>query len=211
MKKYLLIVTVAASGILAGCGAGKDPGYAYMPDMYYSVANETYANHQALKDAGVNYNGLPVAGTVDRGEDLNFVYPFKNDSTGYAMSATIKNPLDTMNVAIDMKEAERMYLIHCGICHGAKLDGNGPLFKGGDGPYSAAPKNFMDPAVIALADGTMFHSITYGIRAMGSYASQLTPKQRWEVIAFIRSKQGRTAPATDSTAATKDSTAIAKN
>lgn len=216
MKKYLLIATVAASGMLAGCGAGKGPGYAYMPDMYYSVAYETYANNaQRLKDAGVNYTGLPVAGTIDRGGDLNFVYPFKNDSTGYAMSATVKSPLDTMGVAIDMKEAERLYQINCGICHGAKLDGNGPLFKGGDGPYSAAPKNFMDPAVIALADGTMFHSITYGIRAMGSYASQLTPKQRWEVIAFIRSKQKGTAPAApaaDSTATTKtDSTAVAKN
>lgn len=214
MKKYLLIVTVAASGMLAGCGAGKGPGYAYMPDMYYSVANETYANTQALKEAGVNYNRLPVAGTVARGEDLDFVYPFKNDSLGYAMSSSVKSPLDTMGVAIDMKEAERLYQIHCGICHGSKLDGNGPLFKGGDGPYSAAPKNFLDPAVIALSDGTMFHSITYGIRAMGSYASQLTPQQRWEVIAFIRSKQKGSAPATpaaDSTAATPvDSTAVAK-
>lgn len=212
MKKYLLIATVAASGLLAGCGAGKGPGYAYMPDMYYSVAYETYAPTSRLKDAGVNFNGLPVAGTVERNGDLNFVYPFKNDSLGYAMSATVKNPLDTMGVAVDLKEAERLYLINCGICHGAKLDGDGPLFKGGDGPYSAAPKNFMDPAVIALADGTMFHSITYGIRAMGSYASQLTPIQRWEVIAYIRSKQKGSAPATpDSAAAKTDSVAVAKN
>lgn len=216
MKKYLLIATVAASEMLAGCGAGKGPGYAYMPDMYYSVAYETYANNaERLKVAGINYTGLPVPGTVSRNADLNFVYPFKHDSTGYRLSATVRNPLDTMNVAIDMKEAERLYQIHCGICHGAKLDGNGPLFKGGEGPYSAAPRNFMDPAVIALADGTMFHSITYGIRAMGSYASQLTPKQRWEIIAFIRSKQRGTAPATpaaDSTAAAPaDSAAVASN
>ena len=211
MKKYLLIATVAASGMLAGCGAGKDPGYAYMPDMYYSVANETYASTAVLKTAGVNFNGLPVTGTVSRDADLTFVYPFKHDSIGYAMSATVKNPLDTMNVVIDMKEAERQYLIHCGICHGSKLDGNGPLFNGGEGPYSAAPKNFLDPAVIALADGTMFHSITYGIRAMGGYASQLTPRQRWEVIAYIRSVQKGTAPADTTGAAPADSAAVAKN
>ena len=169
-----------------------------------------------LKDAGVNYNGLPVAGTMARGSSAaNFIYPYKNDSTGYAMSASVKSPLDTMGVAVNMKEAERLYQINCGICHGSKLDGNGPLFKGGDGPYSAAPKNFMDPAVIALADGTMFHSITYGIRAMGSYASQLTPMQRWEIIAFIRSKQKGTAPAApaaDSTGTAKtDSASVAKN
>ncbi len=214
MKKYLLVATVAVSSVFAGCGAGKDPGYAYMPDMYYSVANETYASTDALRNAGVHYNRLPVAGTVSRDEDLRFVYPYKHDSVGYAMSANIKNPLDTMDVAIDMKEAERLYLVHCGICHGAKLDGNGPLFNSGEGPYSAAPKNFMDPAVIALADGTMYHSITYGIRAMGSYASQLTPRQRWEVIAYIRSKQKGSAPETpaaDSTSAKTDSTAVAKN
>ena len=208
MKKYLLISTVAASGLLAGCGAGKGPGYAYMPDMFYSVAYETQANNvQRLKDAGVNFTGLPVAGTVSRNADANFVYPLKNDSLGYAMSATIKNPLDTMAVVVDMKEAERLYQINCGICHGTKLDGNGPLFNGGDGPYSAAPKNFMDPAVIALADGTMFHSITYGIRAMGGYASQLTPMQRWEIISFIRSKQKGLAPAAP---AATDSAAVVK-
>ncbi|MFV0606699.1 MAG: c-type cytochrome [Niabella sp.] len=207
MNKYLLIATVAASGILAGCGAGKNPGYAYMPDMYYSVANETYAPTTHLKEAGVNYNGLPVAGTVSRVDDLNFIYPYKNDSLGYALSATVKSPLDTLGANIDLTEAERLYQINCGICHGSKLDGNGPLFNGGDGPYSAAPKNFMDPAVIALADGTMFHSITYGIRAMGSYASQLTPKERWEIIAFIRSKQkGTAAPAPAA-----DSATVAKN
>lgn len=207
MKKYLLIATVAASGFLAGCGAGKGPGYAYMPDMFYSVANETYADNSALKQAGVSYNGLPVAGTISRNDDLNFIYPYKHDSLGYALSATVKNPLDTMGVAVDMKEAERIYQIHCGVCHGAKLDGNGPLFKGGEGPYSAAPRNFLEPAMVAMADGTMFHSITYGIRAMGPYASQVTPKQRWEIISFIRSKQKGSAPAeapADSTAATKE-------
>jgi hypothetical protein len=39
---------------------------------------------------------------------------------------------------------------------------------------------------------------------MGSYASQLDAKQRWMVIAYIKSKQGKTqstvAPAADSTA-----------
>ena len=206
MKKYLLIATVAVSGILAGCGAGKNPGYAYMPDMYYSVAYETYAPTDALQKAGITtYTGLPVEGTVARGANVDFVYPYKNDSLGYALSKNVKSPLDTV-AHVDLKEAERLYLINCGICHGAKLDGNGPLFNGGNGPYTAAPRNFMDPAVIAFADGTMFHSITYGIRAMGSYASQLTPMQRWLVIKYIRSKQKGTAPAIT----TPDSTSVAK-
>ena len=60
----------------------------------------------------------------------------------------------------------------------------------------------------AFTDGHYFHVITYDIRTMGSYASQLSPDQRWWVIKYIRSKQGgKTATAkTDSTAATVPAT-----
>lgn len=213
MKKYLLITGVAVSGILAGCGANKNPGYAYMPDMYYSVAYETYSPTDVLHKAGVNYTGLPVLGSVARGED--FPFTLKHDSAGYAQSALLKNPLDSAGAKVDLKEAERLYLIQCAICHGAKLDGNGPLFKGGEGPYSAAPKNFMAADMKAMASGTMFYSVTYGIRAMGSYASQLTPHQRWAIVKYIKEKQRGSAadtPATDSTAAkpAADSATIAK-
>ena len=111
-----------------------------------------------------------------------------------------------------MVEAERLYLVNCGICHGSKLDGNGPLWKDGNGPYPAAPKNLMGDDMKALADGTIFHAITYGKGQMGSYASQLSTAQRWMVIAYIRKQQagGGTKAATDSTAAVKtDSTAAA--
>jgi hypothetical protein len=56
-----------------------------------------------------------------------------------------------------------------------------------------------------LADGTYFHSITFGKGQMGSYASQLSTMQRWMVIAYIRSKQDTgKAPATAATTATAD-------
>ena len=194
------------SAVVAGCGAGKDPGIAYMPDMYYSVAYETYASTKQLKDSGINYTGLPVAGTVAVNEDVAFHTNLKHDSAGYAQSAFLKNPLDTVTT-INLKEAERLYLINCGICHGAKLDGDGPLFKGGEGPYSAKPAALVGDALYeAMAPGTMYYSITYGKGQMGSYASQLTPKQRWEVVAYIKSKQKKTAPAATAPAADSSAT-----
>lgn len=214
MNKYFFIVSVVVSAVLASCGAGKDnPGSAYMPDMYYSRAYETYASTEDLKNDGIHYDGLPVAGTIARDEDLTYTFNLKNDSTGYAQSAFLKNPLDSAGAKIEMKEAERLYLINCAICHGDKLDGNGPLFKGGEGPYTAAPKNFKDAAMIAMAPGTMYFSVTYGKGQMGSYASQLTPHQRWMVVSYIKSKQGGAkAPAAggDSTKVAMDSTATAK-
>ena len=200
MKKFLIIIgCVAMTFAVISCGRGRrDTGSTYMPDMYYSRALETYSALDTTKfTSDVNesgekifYNRLPVVGTVARGDMA--AYKFKNDSLGYANSYTVTNPLD--KAAIDMKEAERLYLVNCGICHGKKLDGNGPLHV--SGAFAAAPKNFIgDPKMIAMAEGTMFHSVTYGIRSMGSYASQLNTERRWMVIAYIKSKQAKPADA----------------
>lgn len=212
MKKIWIItsVIVVAATVMVSCGSDRNPGRAYMPDMTYSKAYETYAPAQERLDnseaKGATYTGYPVAGTIARGESLP--YPYKNDSAGYALSASVKNPLDV--TTINMKEAERLYLINCGICHGTKLDGNGPLYNDGNGPFQAAPKNFMDDAMKAMPEGTMFHSVTYGKGQMGSYASQLKPVQRWEIIAYIKSKQGGGKVAADTAAKKPDSVAVAK-
>ena len=188
MKKFLIIAGCVAMGVVViSCNkVRRNTGRAYMPDMYYSRAYETYASTEALEKTGAHYNAMPVQGTIARGEMLP--YTLKNDSAGYTQSASIKNPLDSTSA--DKTEAERLYLVNCAVCHGSKLDGNGPLWKGGDGPYPAAPKNFMDDDMKKMAEGTMFHSVTYGKNLMGPYASQLSPKQRWMVVAYIKSKQG---------------------
>jgi mono/diheme cytochrome c family protein len=199
MKKFALFTgTIAMAFAIVGCNqVRRDTGKVYMPDMSYSRAYETYASTEALTQAGI-HNARPVEGTVARGALGS--YPFKNDSIGYARSAEVKNPIDPATV--DLKEAERIYLINCGICHGTKLDGNGPLWKGGDGPYPAAPRNLItDPIATTMAEGTMFHSITYGKNLMGGYGSQLSSKQRWEIVTFIKTKQAEAAGA--ATAAVK--------
>ncbi len=215
MKKFLIIAGFITAGItLVSCDQPRrSPGRAYMPDMTYSRAYETYAeaqerlNNSAVEGTKPSYNNRPVVGSIARGDMAP--YANKNDSTGYALSAAVKNPLDL--ATIDMKDAERLYLVNCGICHGSKLDGNGPLFKGGDGPYTAAPKNFLADDMKIMPEGTMFHSVTYGKGQMGSYASQLTPKQRWAVIAYIKAKQGGgKVGAADSTGTAKADSAIAK-
>jgi hypothetical protein len=70
------------------------------------------------------------------------------------------------------------------------LDGNGPLYKGGDGPYPAKPATLVgDVKYESMPEGQMYYSVTYGKNLMGSYASQLSKAQRWAVIKFIKSKQ----------------------
>lgn len=205
MKKFWIITGFAAVVVaMVSCNkVRRSPGRAYMPDMSYSRAYETYATREGLQREGVNYSSLPVKGTIARGDMLN-IYPNANDSAGYAASAGFSNPLPALS-AKDFVEASRLYLVNCGICHGEKLDGNGPLYKDGTGPYPSKPATLVgDPKYMAMAEGTMFHSITYGKNAMGSYASQLSTQQRWMIIHYIKEKQqasaGGNKAATDSMA-----------
>jgi len=190
MKKLVIIFFSALSGFLIiSCGGDKhsDPGRIYMPDMYYSRAYETYLDHSNLAAKGVTYNNRPVNGTVSRGEELP--YHLANDSTGYAQSAGVTDPLPRLKDA-EMTEAERLFLINCAICHGPALNGNGPLYKDGTGPFAAKPAVLVgDPKIEALPEGTLYHVMTYGKNLMGSYASQLDRKQRWMVAQYIKMKQ----------------------
>jgi mono/diheme cytochrome c family protein len=205
MKKIWVIAgCLIAGAVLVSCNkVRRNTGRVYMPDMSYSRAYETYASTEALQKKGVHYNAMPVEGTIARGDTLT-VYPNKNDSAGYANSKDFANPMPALT-AIQFKEASRLYLIYCGICHGEKLDGNGPLYKNGDGPFPSKPATLVgDPKYAAMAEGTMFHSITYGKNAMGSYASQLSTEQRWMIIHYIKEKQA--AMGSTATPPVKDST-----
>ncbi|MDQ2862526.1 MAG: cytochrome c [Bacteroidota bacterium] len=196
MKKLKIIVAFMLAATLItvfeSCDSKREPGKIYMPDMTYSRAYEAYAPNN-LKQENINYVQYPVEGTIRRG-DL-FPYPLPNDSNGYKMSAQIKDPLPPLDT-IQMAEAQRLFNINCAICHGPKLDAQGPLSTGGKigGVANLTLKQYVDMPV-----GTMFHSVTYGKNNMGSYASQLTREQRWMVIQYVKSKQLEGSAAADST------------
>ncbi len=203
MKNTSIIACLTALVFLAACSDVKrKPGSVYMPDMAYSRAYESYADHSNLEAKGINYNNRPVAGTISREEEMPFhiAKDQPGDTANYAASKLVPNPYDSLNTK-DMEESERLYLINCAICHGDKLNGNGPLYKDGAGPYAAKPAALVgDAKYEAMPGGQMFYSIAYGKNLMGSYASQLSRKQRWMIIAYIKEKQkagkAKAAPAT---------------
>ncbi|MCZ2458308.1 MAG: cytochrome c [Chitinophagales bacterium] len=194
MKKFLIITTGIITVLMtSSCNrVRRTPGRDYMPDMRFSRAYESYASTEALTKKGIFYNARPVEGTMARGDESPFpiAQDKMGDTTNYFASRQVKNPLDPDSV--DMTEAERLFLVNCAICHGAKLDGNGPLYKGGDGPYPAKPATLVGDATYEnMPEGQMFYSVKYGKNAMGSYASQLSTKEIWMVITYIKSKQGK--------------------
>jgi cytochrome c553 len=186
------IILTACIAVISSCDSVKrKPGTVYMPDMAYSRAIETYANLDSAvfttdpnkRGAEIFYNAKPVLGTMQIGDFAE--YTLADDSAGYALSASIKNPLASLNRK-DSLEAARLFNINCAICHGADGKANGPLATSGK---IGGVANLTADAYVAMADGTMFHSIYYGKNNMGSYASQLSRKQRWQIIQYVRSLQ----------------------
>ena len=192
MKKLSIITVLFATAFVISCSDVKrSPGTVYMPDMAYSRAYETYADHSNLAEKGINYNNMPVAGTISREEEMPFhiAKDAPGDTSHYTAAKLVKSPIDSLS-AKDGEEAERLYLVNCGICHGPKLNGNGPLYKDGTGPYPAKPASLVgDAKYETMPEGQMFYSVEYGKNLMGSYASQLSRKQRWMVIRYIKNKQ----------------------
>lgn len=220
MKKLSIISVLALTVAVVGCKDKRTPGRVYMPDMAYSRAYETYMTTANLDSHGIHYTRMPVPGTIKRGEPFPFplAKDAAGDSTNYIAAKQVVNPLPTLK-GDELKEAERLYLVNCGICHGQKLDGNGPLYNGGNGPFAAAPRNLVQDAVVTnMPDGQMFYSITYGKGQMGPYGPQLSTKQRWMIVDYINAKQaeagggGAAAASSDSTAKApaKDSAAAKK-
>ncbi|MBL0356458.1 MAG: cytochrome c [Chitinophagaceae bacterium] len=216
MKRTKFFTVIATAVVLVSCGGGNDkPGKIYMPDMTYSRAVETYAlldstkytNDPAQIGEKIFYNSKPVIGTMST-SDLP-PYTLSDDSAGYAQSAMVKNPLPPLD-GKDSAEASRLFNINCAICHGAEGKANGPLATSGK---VGGIVNLTLDQYVKLADGTMYHSINYGKNNMGSYASQLSSKQRWQIIQYVRMLQPKatateaaattTAPAADSSAAAK--------
>jgi mono/diheme cytochrome c family protein len=175
---FNICVLLGLSVFVVSCKNDKKPNYQYMPNMYESVAYETYSE----SDAFASNNGikgkegqLPPSGTVKQG----FVpYDVPNTPEGYAFSKSILTsglPADKL----DEEKGKELFNIYCAICHGEKGDGQGNLVK--REKFLGVP-SYKERAV---SPGSVFHVITYGLNSMGSHANQLSQEERWQVVDYV--------------------------
>lgn len=191
MKRIILLIL--AVGFITSCsGPERTPAIVFMPDMYYAVpyepyqkANFGYPNYEDNSNIPVfaeNFNMsslTPVEGTVPHNKTGILPYNLPNSNEGYEASKSIKNPLDSTNMAKDLKRGELLYNQACVVCHGPKGDGQGSIVV--SGAYLGVP-NYKDRAITT---GSVYHVIMYGRNAMGSYASQLNEADRWRVAEYV--------------------------
>lgn len=181
---------------MTGCVNNPDsPGLEYMPDMYRSPAIEAYVDYgqdpylvgDAIADAQrvVQSARQPVAGTIPFAPDameFTMPYPFPNTVEGYeAAGMALNSPLTVVGQA-ELEAGMEVYALMCIQCHGELGKGDGALSRNGHiqgiPSYSEKLKD--------LPEGKMFHTLTYGKGLMGSHASQLSQKDRWLVIEYLK-------------------------
>ncbi|WP_347173496.1 c-type cytochrome [Polaribacter uvawellassae] len=175
MKNFTKIIFALVTLVtIASCGDKRTPSLQYMPDMYVAVPYEP--NGAIGLNDNINGSNLkPVEGTVARGQ---VPYDYPNTIEGYnAALNELKSPLE--DTEENMENGKKMYDIYCATCHGSNGDGNGVLVQ--RDKFSGIP-NYKDRAITA---GSTYHVIMYGRGIMGSHSSQLTVKERWQVVHYV--------------------------
>lgn len=83
---------------------------------------------------------------------------------------------------VSLQRGEILYGIHCALCHGDGGRGDGPL----SGYFSRTPEILSSPRTTAEFDGTVYLMILQGVGEMPALAENLTVRERWDVINYIR-------------------------
>jgi len=179
------VITVAASVVITSCGHDKrSTGWEYAPNMYEHIAYDPDQKNPNFKDGKTAQ--LPPEGTTPVGFKR---FDYLNNKDGYEKAGVeVKNPL---TAAADTAGAQVLFVHYCSPCHGVMGQGDGEVVKHGFPPPPSYSKgqSSRGGAMKDLTDGKIYHTITYGVNAMGSYASQLNPEERWKVVAYIHHLQ----------------------
>jgi hypothetical protein len=90
-----------------------------------------------------------------------------------------------------VKRGQDRYNIYCAICHGASGDGKGVFTKYSPViPAAFTSPGFDDPSnALYRPDGKIYDTINNGYNQMGSYGANIAVKDRWAIVAYIRTLQ----------------------
>jgi Cytochrome C oxidase, cbb3-type, subunit III len=123
---------------------------------------------------------VPVEGTVARGDLRQNTY-FYSGKIG-------NNPGDYMPFPVNqevMWRGRERFNINCAPCHSRLGDGNGMIPQRG----FRRPPSFHVERLRKAPLGYFFDVMTNGFGAMPDYASQISARDRWFIVAYIRALQ----------------------
>jgi mono/diheme cytochrome c family protein len=147
-------------------------------DMHDQPKYEPYEKSEFFADGRAMRP--PVEGTVARGQ-LRDDTRLHAGKEGAAFVAAIPIPVDEKLV----RRGQERFGIYCTPCHGERGMGNGMIVQRG----YRTPASFHEDRLRAQPDGYYFDVMTNGFGVMPDYASQVTVKDRWAIVAYIRALQ----------------------
>ena len=118
----------------------------------------------------------PVKGTVPKGREI-FTYTIEEGAN------KLKNeiPKDKYSVWRGM----RLWNSNCWTCHGKTGDGKGPV-----GSQLGVP-NLLTDYYSKTPDGRVYSVIQLGLRNMPRYGFRFSPKEKWDIVNYLRFLQGK--------------------
>lgn len=190
MKRIIntLFTAAIATVMLVACNDPQSPGVEYMPDMYRSPAIEVYVDYEFPDSAT---SRLAPENSIPRGY---LPYAYDNTDSGYELAGQqLKSPLNITDKTI--KEGTKLYTSFCAHCHGGEGKGKGSIqnaIYGNVPSYSdATPNRRNGRAMSELKEGHIYHTIMFGLNAMGPHSSLIREEDRWKIVAFVQKLQGK--------------------
>jgi mono/diheme cytochrome c family protein len=84
-----------------------------------------------------------------------------------------------------LKRGQERFNIFCAVCHDRAGTGDGMIKRRGFTP----PPSYHIPRLRGARVGYFFSVMTRGYGAMPDYAAQIPPRDRWNIVAYIRALQ----------------------
>jgi hypothetical protein len=126
----------------------------------------------------------PVENTVSRGSIADDELFVPKDSNNFPLTVDLKL----------LERGEERYKIFCSPCHGLQGDGNGMVAVRG----MKRPPSYHQDRLRQAPNGYFYDNIANGFGQMLGYSAQISPRDRWAIIAYIRALQlSRNAKAAD--------------
>ncbi len=189
---YAAFIMIACVAMLSACRDKKSTGLEYARNMYDPIG---YNQDQPTDTAKIpSFKGQTAQTPPPNTNPTGFVrYEYANTKEGYEASAALVNPLPLTEK--NLVEGKHFFTVFCAPCHGDKGDGQGHIVKldkgisGVPAYHGAEAVSSRGGAMATMPAGKIYHTIVYGLNAMGSHASQLTPTERWKVVMYVQQLQ----------------------